>query len=320
MDESGESFTVALPALPVNGRTTYMGYHFVHQQLLSESPMRNHPLTPMREANLIRHLQSQTRRCVGLAHYPVSRAQLEQLQKDGVEIAILDCISDADLEGVCESIAHLQLVSGSSALASKLPAIWRRQGWCSHAASSVRRPKRTGSGFLVVAGSCSTATTLQNASLADQGVETVTVDPLALLADARVDCGRIREVLEQDRPYLLRTASSPQDVERVSNEMSRRGLSAAEGGRLIAYALAQVVLQILEMTSPAGLIVAGGETSTAICRTLELGAFDVGSNIEPGVPLCISQGRFQLPVVLKSGNFGSPNFYSKAIQAIQELS
>src|SRR3982751_3825225 len=70
MDETGETFTVALPALPVLGRTTYMGYHFVWRQLLSDSPMRNHPLNPMTNANLATHLQSQTKRRVGALTYP----------------------------------------------------------------------------------------------------------------------------------------------------------------------------------------------------------------------------------------------------------
>ena len=107
MDELGEAFTVALPALPVNGRTTYMGHHFVGRQLLSDSSMRNHPLTPMTNPNLVSHLQSQTRRKVGMAAWPVTREALDRLRGEGVEIAVLDCISDDDLAGVCAAIAHL---------------------------------------------------------------------------------------------------------------------------------------------------------------------------------------------------------------------
>ncbi|MGH8761227.1 MAG: four-carbon acid sugar kinase family protein, partial [Burkholderiales bacterium] len=67
MDELSEGFTIALPALPVNGRTTKLGHHYVNGQPLSESPMRNHPLTPMTNSNLVEWLQHQTRRKVGLA-------------------------------------------------------------------------------------------------------------------------------------------------------------------------------------------------------------------------------------------------------------
>ncbi|HYG10866.1 MAG TPA: nucleotide-binding domain containing protein, partial [Pyrinomonadaceae bacterium] len=76
-----------------------------------------------------------------------------------------------------------------------------------------------------------------------------------------------------------------------------------------------LVREVLDGQAAGGLIVAGGETSGAVCRRLELGAMRVGANIEPGVPLCYSLGRFRLPLVLKSGNFGSPDFYGKAVEA-----
>src|SRR5215213_7194514 len=101
LEELGEEFTVALPALPVNGRTTYRGYHFVHERLLSDSPMRDHPLTPMTESNLVKHLARQTARRVGLAPYERVGAGADELKEyfgrlraEGVSIAIVDCLSD----------------------------------------------------------------------------------------------------------------------------------------------------------------------------------------------------------------------------------
>ena len=319
MDEMGEEFTIALPALPINGRTTYMAYHFVGSQLLSDSSMRDHPLTPMRNSNLVSHLQSQTKRKVGLAAYPVSRARIEQARAEGVKIAIVDCISDRDLESACEAIAHLRLISGSSAPAMKLPAIWQREKWWNPSEAVLRRPGVVGSGYLVVAGSCSVATQGQNKWLESQGAETAVLDPLALLGG---DCetSKISDALQRGRVCLLRIASAADDVERVQQWATARNLGANEAGVKIAYALAAAVLKIMERTPPLGLIVAGGETSGAVSRTLSLGALEVGRNIEPGVPLCRALGRFELPVVLKSGNFGSLDFYGRAIQAIKESS
>jgi uncharacterized protein YgbK (DUF1537 family) len=311
MDEFGEPFTVALAALPVNGRTTYMGHHFVHRQLLSESPMRNHPLTPMRNPDLVSHLQSQTKRRVGLAEHPVTRAKLDALRVEGVEIAVLDCIGDADLETVCEAIAQLPLISGSSAPAMKLPAIWRREGWWVPAAHESRRTHSGGSGFLVVAGSCSEATQRQNEWFEGQGAECVVLDPIALVAGASLPA------IPAGRDCLIRTASSAADIQRVGKWAGDAGLTPAAAGLEIAYALAQLVLDSVKRCLPAGLIVAGGETSSAICRTLEFGALEVGCNIEPGVPLCFPLSGLQVPLVLKSGNFGSVDFYGKAIDAIQ---
>jgi uncharacterized protein YgbK (DUF1537 family) len=321
MDESGEAFTVALPALPVNGRTTYMGHHFVHQQLLSDSPMRNHPLTPMRDSNLVTHLQKQTARRVGLAKYPVSRAALDELRGAGVEIAVLDCISDADLAGVCEAIADLRLISGSSAPAMKLPGIWARRGWFAPAERPLRAPGAGGRGVLIAAGSCSAATRGQNEWFEAQGGCSVVLDPVLLAAGSgdREACRTAVRELEAGRPCLLRTSSSVQDRERVEQWGRDHSMSVNETGLAIAYGMARLAREVAETRPPAGLIVAGGETSSAICRVLEMGALRVGRNIEPGVPLCVSLGRFRAPVVLKSGNFGSVDFYGRAVAACAAL-
>jgi len=328
MDEMNVRFTVALPALPVNGRTTYMGYHFVHQQLLSDSPMRNHPLTPMTNPNLVTHLQSQTRRPVGLVSHPVVRAgterirqRFEELQRQGMTIAILDCLSDEDLEALCEAVAALPLITGSSAPAIKLPRVWRRRGWWQPAAwTEARAEQRPGRGFLVIAGSCSEATRRQNGWLESGGARVMTL-PGECLAEGHISVeeitARVAEELSADRTCLLRTAESLEDVARVHRWAAQRGLTATEAGEKISRNLAWLVQRIIAEHPPEGLIVAGGETSGAIVRTLGFGALRVGKNIEPGVPLCHALGRVRLPVVLKSGNFGSEAFYARACDAIR---
>ena len=329
LDELQESFTVALPALPVNGRTTYMGYHFVHQQLLSDSPMRHHPLTPMSNPNLVAHLQSQTRRKVGLAPHPVVcagvaalREYLSALRVQGVGIAILDCLSDSDLETLCEAVAELPLITGSSAPAMKLPAIWQRNGWWQPAEETTwpRPSPATGRGFLIIAGSCSEATRRQNQWLETQAAKVIQLDGVRLAAGQPAPPEIVATVVEEltaGRSCLVRTVSNLGDVERVQRWASEQGCTVTEAGDRIARALAVLARTVFEAQPPQGLIVAGGETSGALCRTLELGALRVGRNIEPGVPLCLSLGRYRLPVVLKSGNFGSPDFYARAQAAMR---
>lgn len=317
MDELGEPFTVALPALPVNGRTTYMGYHFVGRQLLSESSMRNHPLTPMTNPHLVSHLQSQTRRRVGLAAHPVSRESIERLRADGIEIAVLDCVSDGDLAGVCAAIAHLRLISGSSAPAMKLPGIWREEGWWQPGEVRLSRPA-PGRGNLIVAGSCSEATGRQNRHIEARGAAVFELDPIALAED-RAEAPA-QSVLRAGGTCLLRAANQAADVARVRAWAEASGRGANQTGLAIAYGLARLVRRVVEAQLPAAMIVAGGETAGAVCRTLEFGTLEVGRNIEPGVPLCVALGGFRLPVVLKSGNFGSDDFYVRAIGACGGLS
>jgi uncharacterized protein YgbK (DUF1537 family) len=327
LDELGEEFTVALAALPVNGRTTYQGYHFVGRQLLSDSPMREHPLTPMTQPNLVELLGKQTARRVGLAPYEAVEAgaielerYFETLRGAGVSIAVVDCLSDAHLKTVCRACAGLRLVTGSSAFGIEMPAVWRERGWVEELGAKDEAPPDAGRGVgcLVVAGSCSVATRGQNSWMAEAGAPVFRVGPRELLDE---DFGRaalvstVRGHLSAGRHCLLSTTGEPAEVRRVQEWAARRGLSVPALGQSIADALAGVVAEILTGQQAGGLVVAGGETSGAVCRRLGLGALRVGRNIEPGVPLCYSLGRLRLPVVLKSGNFGARDFYGKALDA-----
>ncbi|HYE66424.1 MAG TPA: 3-oxo-tetronate kinase [Pyrinomonadaceae bacterium] len=331
LDELDEDFTIALPALPVNGRTTYLGYHFVHQQLLSDSPMRNHPLTPMTDPNLVALLSRQTKHQVGLVPYVEVEAggerlkqYLHHLRESGVVIALVDCLNDQHLEDICRAVADLRLITGSSAFGMKLPAIWRERGWLAEAQEeiSVGPPLTTnGYGCLIVAGSCSVATRGQNEWLAAQGTHVIQINPLDLLtvnSDQANVIAQARGQLNEGRHCLLTTSSAPDKVRQVQGWGGQRGFSVRALGEGIASALADLVSEILRDQAAGGLIMAGGETSGAVCRRLELGALRVGRNIEPGVPLCFSLGRLRLPVALKSGNFGSPDFYGKALEALAQ--
>ncbi|HEX8423761.1 MAG TPA: four-carbon acid sugar kinase family protein, partial [Pyrinomonadaceae bacterium] len=190
LDELGEDFTVAVPALPVNGRTTYQGYHFVHRQLLSDSSMREHPLTPMTNPNLVELLGRQTKRRVGLAPYEVVRAgaselkkHLEDLRAGGTQIALVDCLDDVHLENICCATDGLRLVTGSSAFGMKLPAIWRERGLLAGASlpSAHASSATHGAGCLIAVGSCSAATLRQNEWAEAAGITVRRLHPQSLL-------------------------------------------------------------------------------------------------------------------------------------------
>ncbi|MFL6211269.1 MAG: 3-oxo-tetronate kinase [Pyrinomonadaceae bacterium] len=326
--ELHEEFTVALPALPVNGRTTYRGYHFVNGQLLSDSAMRQHPLTPMTNPNLVDLLGQQTERKVGLASYEVVEAGAAALQAcfadlraQGVGIALVDCLHDVHLDNICRAVEGLRLITGSSAFGIKMPALWRARGLIAEHAAPLPLPVPVtqACGCLIVAGSCSTATLRQNEWLVAQGGSIIRIDPPDLLTDAldRAQLvARARRELAAGRHCLLTASGTADEVQQIQAWGAERGLSVPALGEALAYALADVAREVLSEQRAAGLIAAGGETAGALCRSLSFGALRVGRNIEPGVPLCFSLGRFRLPVVLKSGNFGSADFYGRALQAV----
>ncbi|MGH9839296.1 MAG: four-carbon acid sugar kinase family protein [Blastocatellia bacterium] len=174
-------------------------------------------------------------------------------------------------------------------------------------------------GYLIIAGSCSEATRKQNAWFAAQGGRAFRLDPRDLLgggkylADLRA---QINQELSTGRACLCFTSDGPQQVREIQQWGAASELSVPALGGKIAAAMAALTNDILRGQPVAGLIVAGGETSGAICRQLGLGALRVGRNIEPGVPLCFSLGRFRQPVALKSGNFGSEDFYGRALRAM----
>jgi 3-dehydrotetronate 4-kinase len=152
-----------------------------------------------------------------------------------------------------------------------------------------------------------------------RGAPAFRVEPRALLGE---DSGRaslvegVRRHLAAGRDCLLYTTDEPAEVARVQEWAAREGVDVPALGQRIAYALADLVSEVLEGAAVRGLVFAGGETSGALCRRLSLGALRVGRNIEPGVPLCHSLGAYQLPVVLKSGNFGGEDFYARALEAV----
>ncbi|MBM3812233.1 MAG: four-carbon acid sugar kinase family protein [Acidimicrobiia bacterium] len=328
MDELDEKFTVALPALPVNGRTTFFGHHFVHGELLSDSPMSRHPLNPMTNPNLVKHLQWQTRRKVGLADFryvnagaDALRSRLRQLAQE-FDIVIVDCIDNDQVSIICDAIAGMALITGSSAPGIGLPGVWRRLGWWKpEAGVQQERVAEDSAGCLFIAGSCSVATRAQNRWLLAQGAEHFEIDPKTLLESkpAQLEAIAVRagQAIAAGRRVLITTASEPDVVKRTQEWAAAQGKSAEQIGLEIAGALARFCQMIVERQKPAGLVLAGGETSSAICRQLCFGALRVGANIEPGVPICRTLDPARLPVVLKSGNFGSEDFFGRAERALR---
>lgn len=330
LDETGEEFTIALPALPVNGRTTYNGYHFVKGVLLSDSPMRFHPMTPMTNSDLVSWLGLQTSRRVGLTPYAVveqGAAAIERhwstLRADGVSISIVDCLKDEHAAAICEAACSLRVISGGSAFGTHLPPAWTRRHWFTPDRSGAFEDLEIepGRGALVVAGSCSTATAAQNEAFTAHGAETIQVDARDLIErglGSGVDAAA--GVLRAGGSVLLKTRSSLDDIECARSWGLEQGWDSSSLGLRIADELASAVRAVVEAQRPSVLISAGGETSSAVCRKLGIRALAVGRNIQPGVPMCLPMEGPAIPVVLKSGNFGTPDFYERAIEAASKLS
>jgi uncharacterized protein YgbK (DUF1537 family) len=315
LEKLGGNFTVACPAFPENGRTIFRGHLFVGDQLLNESGMQNHPLTPMTDANLIRVLQAQTRKKVGLLRYDTVaqgadkvREQIAKLRAEGVGMAIADALSDADLYTLGEACADLPLLTGGSGLALGLPGNFRKAGKLRDidAAQAIE----IGGGEVVLAGSASVATNGQVAAWLEAGRPALRINPLDLAAGKPVVEQAIAFAKDAEQTVLIYATSTPDEVKAVQQE-----LGVERSGAMVEEALGRIAKGLLDV-GVRRFVVAGGETSGAVVQALGVQLLQIGAQIDPGVPATVSSGTQPLALALKSGNFGARDFFAKALKQL----
>jgi uncharacterized protein YgbK (DUF1537 family) len=322
MDALGTDFSIVCPAFPVNGRTVYKGHLFVGDVLLSDSGMREHPLTPMTDANLVRVLQAQTRRTVGLAEFrdvaggpQALRRRLDALRAEGVGIAIVDAVTDEHLQTIGAACADLPLLTAGSGVGIGLPANFRRAGLLPDGQAADTLPSAPGL-RAVIAGSCSTATRAQVAEMAARH-PSFRVDPLALAQGEDVVGAATAFAAEHlpAGPVLVYATAMPDEVRAVQQRLGVEKAGALVEGALAEIARALVALGVTQ------LIVAGGETSGAVVKALDVRGLRIGPEIAPGVPwtmaLAPHAGAAPLALALKSGNFGGTGFFLDAWSALR---
>ena len=314
LQELGADFCCVTPAFPENARTVYKGYLFVGDVLLSESGMRNHPLTPMTDASLVRVMQAQSRGKVGLIDHGAVRAgseaigaRIAQLRAEGARFGIVDAVDNADLMELGRALAGAPLVVAGSGVAIGLP---QNHGIRpSPAAAALPGPRGHQA---IVSGSCSLATQQQVAQFQQAGGAAYVIEPLQL-AQRREEV--VRAVLDwaqprlADGPVLVYSTATPDAVRGVQQH-----LGVQEAGSLVEQALAAIGKGLVER-GVRQLVVAGGETSGAVVHALGVQQLRIGPQIDPGVPWCFATATAcaaDLHLALKSGNFGSAGFFHKS--------
>lgn len=307
MADLGTDQTIYCPAFPENGRSIFMGNLFVGEQPLAESPMKDHPLTPMRDSNLMRLLAPQVTRPVGLANRLTVakgglRARLDDLAAQGVAHVVVDAVSNDDLTLIAEACQAMPLVTGGSAVAAPLPVLWQAQGLM---------PKGLGGGFaapegpaIVLSGSCSAMTNRQVAAWLAAGRPGFRLDPLDG-AGAALDWLAAQPVAAS--PLIYATAA-PEAV-----KAAQARLGAERAGQVVEAALAACAVAARDR-GVLRFVVAGGETAGAVAKALGITRLDIGPEIAPGVPWCgaVSGGQ-AIAITLKSGNFGGEGFFADAL-------
>lgn len=318
LEELKSDFTIACPAFPENGRTIYLGHLFVNGDLLSDSSMKNHPLTPMRDANLVRVLGRQTVHKTGLVPYKAVKAgapaiadEFAKLRAQGIRHAIVDALEDKDLENIGAACSSLPLITGGSGIAIGLPANYRVARLIPRREGAEALSKVGGPGA-VLSGSCSAATLKQVEQFAAKH-PAMAIDPAALAAD---EAGTVAKLLDWakgksgKKPFLIYASAPPEKVAAVQAQFGRE-----KAGAMVEHAIAAVAKGLAEM-GVKRFVIAGGETSGAVVSALKVEALEIGPQIAPGVPATLSTVATRYALALKSGNFGGPDFFMEALEAM----
>jgi len=320
MNELKVDQTIYCPAFPENGRSIYMGNLFVGQKLLSESSMKDHPLTPMNDSNLMRLLSAQVSRRVGLADRIVVNSgvnslkeKLISLKENDVPHVIVDAVADTDLDTIASACQDMDFITGGSALAMPLAEFYKASGKISANDNSFMN-KKLNTGSIILSGSCSEMTIIQVKNFIQRGAAAFQLDPIDLAENG------VKKVLDwlssQDftKNIIIYATSDPYTVKKVQAEL---GVDMA--GKIVEQGLSECAIAARELGIK-NFIIAGGETSGAITKALNVRQLDIGIEIAPGVPWTFSGKRNnQIALSLKSGNFGSEEFFTEALSKLENL-
>lgn len=317
LDLVDDDFTVVCPAFPDNGRTITNSLLMVNGVPLSESSMRNHPLTPMRNSNLLELMDAQTHKgaSAGISLDTVRHGQetvrsvFKKLRTAGRRYAIPDIENNNDLLTLGKASAGLKLVTGASGIAMGLPANFA-SGGLNRTSACVSLPALPGHP-VIIAGSCSTATRGQVEFIREH-CRSLEVDPCKL-ANGGQTLASLCETAESFWQTGSVLVSSETDPEHVSMAQNQLGKEAAAD--LVEQTLAGIAAH-LASKGACKFILAGGETSGAVAAALGAGVLRAGPRIDPGVPWMVrADGPLQV-LAFKSGNFGSKDFFLRAMEML----
>ena len=316
----GCGFALACPAFPANARSVYQGHLFVGTTLLNESGMENHPLTPMRDANLVRVLSRQTDGRVGLVPFATVakggtaiRQAMLGLKEAGHRYAIVDAVTDADLFAIGEAAASHALITGGSGVAIGLPANFRSAGLLQTEGDAGVLPTVAGHAA-VLAGSCSRATLFQIGAARDH-LPVLELDVLATPDAAALTAQALdwAKPLLGETPVVIAASAPPDKVQALQAALGREA-----SGALIEDALARIAAGLVD-AGVRRLVVAGGETSGSVVSRLGVQRLRIGAEIDPGVPWTYAEGAGPaMLLALKSGNFGGRDFFAGAFKVLPQ--
>jgi uncharacterized protein YgbK (DUF1537 family) len=327
LDALNREFAVVVLGFPKNGRTTVRGIHYVHGRKLEESEFRHDPVHPMTRSSLVDILQGQTRRKVGLTDYATVEQGAQALREHLIRMSgrcsycIVDVPDQAALRTIAEAVRDDFILCGSSAIAEELAPLLDIPREASAALSLERRES---CGILCTAGSLMPQTAAQIAHMRDLGTPVFELDSRQLLEDAGRRAaierlvGEIGACLLRGSHAILHSSRDRSIVEETKRSGIAKGLTVAEVSRIVSDSLAEITVRVTEETGQNRLLIAGGETSAAVCARMGVTGLRVWKEIQTGLPSCVTLTEPRRLLVLKSGSFGSERFFEEGIRHLMQ--
>jgi uncharacterized protein YgbK (DUF1537 family) len=317
--------TAFCPSFPEAGRRVFQGHLFADDMLISESPKRFDPLTPMLDPNLVRTLQRQTPVQVGLIPLQVVRAgpaglraHVSALEDAGIGFAIADATEPADLATLAELTWDWPLMTGNSSVGAYYPALWRKNAWLTRDSAASPLPPVTGPG-VVLAGSCADRSIAQlRAFERERPVHWIDVERAIGGADV------VGEALAWARRYLQGHADGPVAIATSAQADVIKRIQARIGKHAAAAFAEDILGQLAKRLREAGVtrfVVSGGETSGAVLAHLGIDRLQVGPYAGPGIARAVAlDGESALALCLKSGKLGPEDMLLPMLQSMQDAS
>ncbi|SFJ51340.1 Uncharacterized conserved protein YgbK, DUF1537 family [Halobacillus dabanensis] len=326
LDALGEEFAIVVLGFPKNGRLTKKSVHYVHGIPLADSQFKQDPVHPMTESNLCSILRKQTDRKVGAIHEDIIqeggerlKSEIQKVKASGdVNYLILDVTDQDDLKEIAYAVKDEKVLCGSSALGEEIPKVKSQNHTLGE---DLAFPERIGqAGMLCTAGSLTPQTIDQVNYMRDKGYKTIEFDTLTFMKKDQPS-SMIDELTEEiigdiksGSDVIFHSSQAYQKVQQTKEEGKRQGWDGTSISNLISERLAEVTLRVLEDTGQNRFIAAGGDTSAKICKALRVKGFRVWKEIQPGLPSCLSHKEPPYLFILKSGSFGTEDFFEQGFR------
>ncbi|MGG3468190.1 four-carbon acid sugar kinase family protein [Neobacillus pocheonensis] len=325
LDALGSEFAVVVLGFPKNGRTTKHGKHYVHGKKLADSEFRHDPVHPMLQSDLIEILQAQTNRKVALVDHEIVEQGSDRLKEEinqkrsQCQYLIVDVKDQSSLQVIAEAIKEEQIICGASGIAEELAIVMKKGQNDTRSVSIPPLDK----GVLCAAGSLMPQTFNQVEEMKRRGLPVFEMNSpflFSLQREAHLEdlISKLVSLLNAGKDALVHSSNTSDVVKETKELGASLGFSNTEVSKIVSQSLAFVVDETLKRTTVNRLLLAGGETSASVCSRLGIEGLTVWKEIEPGLPSCISLNDPTRMLVLKSGSFGSTDFFAKAIDHLKE--